>query len=110
LILREATGNPDFNINAAATSVRVPPYVSDDFPGFMVGAFGIYLVLPLMIIYLRMTFALLYEKEKKLREGMKMMGLQNTSFYLSWIITYFIIYTIISIIATILLRNHINLS
>jgi len=43
-------------------------------------------------------------KEKKLREGMKMMGLTNTSFYLSWIITYFIIYTIISIIATILLQ------
>lgn len=58
-----------------------------------------------MIIYLRMTFAILYEKEKKLREGMKMMGLQNTSFYLSWIITYAIIYTIISIIATILLST-----
>jgi ATP-binding cassette subfamily A (ABC1) protein 3 len=50
-----------------------------------------------------MTYALLYEKEKKLREGMKMMGLNNTSFYLSWIITYFIIYTLISIIATILI-------
>ena len=71
----------------------------------MVGQFGIYLVLPLMIIYLRMTYALLYEKEKKLREGMKMMGLTNTSFYLSWIITYFVIYTIISIIATLLLSN-----
>jgi len=58
-----------------------------------------------MIIYLRMTYALLYEKEKKLKEGMKMMGLANSSFYLSWIITYFFIYTIISIIATILLSN-----
>jgi len=58
-----------------------------------------------MIIFLRMTYALLYEKEKKLREGMKMMGLNNTSFYLSWIITYFIIYTIISIIATILISK-----
>ena len=58
-----------------------------------------------MIIYLRMTYALLYEKEKKLKEGMKMMGLSNSSFYLSWIITYIIIYTIISIIATILLSN-----
>jgi ATP-binding cassette subfamily A (ABC1) protein 3 len=56
-----------------------------------------------------MTYALLYEKEKKLREGMKMMGLNNTSFYLSWIITYFIIYTIISIIATILLSYSIYL-
>lgn len=56
-----------------------------------------------MIIYLRMTYGLIYEKEKKLREGMKMMGLSNTSFYLSWIIQYIIIYLIISILATILL-------
>jgi len=63
------------------------------------------LILPLMIIYLRMTYAMIYEKEKKLREGMKMMGLNNTSFYLSWIIQYLIIYTIISIIATILLSS-----
>lgn len=57
-----------------------------------------------MIIYLRMTYALLYEKEKKLREGMKMMGLQNNSFYLSWIITYLIIYTLTSLIAATLLK------
>jgi ATP-binding cassette subfamily A (ABC1) protein 3 len=81
--------------------------LEDEFPTLLVGSFGIYLVLPLMIIYLRMTYALLYEKEKKLKEGMKMMGLENSSFYLSWIITYFIIYTIISIIATILLSGSI---
>lgn len=52
-----------------------------------------------------MTYAIINEKEKKLREGMKMMGLNNTSFYLSWIIQYLIIYTFISIIATILLSN-----
>lgn len=39
-----------------------------------------------MIIYLRMTYGIIYEKEKKLREGMKMMGLSNISFYASWII------------------------
>jgi ATP-binding cassette subfamily A (ABC1) protein 3 len=47
-----------------------------------------------------MTYAILYEKEKKLREGMKMMGLDNSSFYLSWIITYIMIYTAVSILAT----------
>ena len=94
-----------YSITARPTSVPIQKHVKDEFPSFMVGAFGIYLVLPLMIIYLRMTYALLYEKEKKLREGMKMMGLQNTSFYMSWIITYLIIYTIISIIATILLST-----
>jgi ATP-binding cassette subfamily A (ABC1) protein 3 len=56
-----------------------------------------------------MTYALLYEKEKKLKEGMKMMGLNNSSFYLSWMITYLIVYTIISIIASLLLSiNYLN--
>lgn len=63
------------------------------------------MILPLIIIYLRMTYAMIYEKEKKLREGMKMMGLNNTSFYLSWIIQYVLIYTLISIVATILLKS-----
>ena len=85
--------------------VRLDEYTKDDFPSYLKGAFGIYLVLPLMIIFLRMTYGLLLEKEKKLREGMKMMGLNNSSFYLSWIITYLIIYLFISVLATILLSN-----
>jgi len=42
------------------------------------GAYGIYLALPLMIVFLRMTHGIIFEKEKKLREGMKIMGLSNT--------------------------------
>jgi ATP-binding cassette subfamily A (ABC1) protein 3 len=44
----------------------------------MNGQYGIYLALPLMIVFLRMTHAIVHEKEKKLREGMKIMGLSNT--------------------------------
>lgn len=58
-----------------------------------------------MIIYLRMTHSLIYEKEKKLREGMKMMGLSNTSFYLSWVIQYALIYAIVAILSTAILSN-----
>ena len=43
-------------------------------------------VLTWMLLFLRMTFKLIHEKETKIREGMKMMGMNNTSFYLSWII------------------------
>lgn len=56
-----------------------------------------------MIVFLRMTHGIIYEKEKKLREGMKIMGLSNTQFYLSWIIQYLLIYGIISILATAIL-------
>lgn len=73
-------------VNIFSILVRRREGVVDSFATFLRGGFGIYLILPLMIIYLRMTYGIIYEKEKKLREGMKMMGLNNTSFYLSWII------------------------
>lgn len=50
-----------------------------------------------------MSYRLIFEKEKKLREGMSMMGMRNSSFYLSWIIQYFIVYLVISILVTIIL-------
>lgn len=66
--------------------------------------FAPFIVLPLLIIYLRMTYGLLIEKEKKIREGMKIMGMSNFSFYLSWIIHYVIVYTITSVLVTIVLK------
>jgi len=50
-----------------------------------------------------MSSSILTEKENKIREGMKIMGMQDASFYLSWISWYMIIYTIISIVITIIL-------
>lgn len=50
-----------------------------------------------------MAYALLEEKEKKIKESMKIMGLSDTAFYLSWIIYYGVIYFIIALFTTILL-------
>lgn len=60
--------------------------------------------MPLIIIYLRLTFSLLNEKEKKIREGMKMMGMTNIAFYLSWIVTYLVIFLIVSLLVAGLLK------
>jgi ATP-binding cassette subfamily A (ABC1) protein 3 len=38
------------------------------------------------------------EKESKSREGMKMMGLKDTSYFLSWIVFFFIIIVTMSLI------------
>lgn len=62
-----------------------------------------FLVLPLIVVFLRMSSSILTEKENKIREGMKIMGMQDSSFYLSWISWYMIIYTIISILVTLIL-------
>lgn len=57
-----------------------------------------YYVLPIIITFLRMSYGLLIEKEKKIKEGMKIMGLKDSSFYLSWLIHYFIVYTVTSLL------------
>jgi len=59
----------------------------------------------MIIIFLRMTYGMLIEKEKKIREGMKIMGMSNTSFYLSWIITYLLIYLVVSILVSLILKR-----
>ncbi|CAD8078613.1 unnamed protein product [Paramecium primaurelia] len=92
-------------IEPTLSHVRSRDHIQDKFPDFVNGAYGIYLALPLMIVFLRMTHGIIYEKEKKLREGMKIMGLSNTQFYLSWIIQYLLIYGIISALATAILKS-----
>ncbi len=67
------------------------------------GTADLYIVLPLIIVFIRLIYRLVSEKEKKIREGMKMMGMSQTSFYLSYIITYMIIYFILTVIVTSLL-------
>lgn len=60
----------------------------------------------LMIIYLipfyYLTSKIASEKESKAREGMKMMGLQDSVYYLSWFILYFSITIINSTLATLM--------
>jgi ATP-binding cassette subfamily A (ABC1) protein 3 len=63
--------------------------------------------LPLIVTYLRMCSGILTEKEKKIREGMKIMGMSNFSFYSSWISWYLITYTIISLIVSAILKGSI---
>ncbi len=51
---------------------------------------------------LRMITRIVAEKESKIREVMKMMGLSDTIYWLSWLLFYFIIVTVISGICTVL--------
>jgi len=63
-----------------------------------------YIVLPMIATFLRMTSRILSEKEKKIKEGMMIMGLGRASFYSSWIITYLIYYVILSAIIAVSLQ------
>jgi ATP-binding cassette subfamily A (ABC1) protein 3 len=100
IILQKESGDPKAMIVPGVTSVKVAKHTNDQLAEILLGNFATYTVLPLILIYLRMTYGLLQEKEKKIREGMKIMGMKDSSFYLSWIIHYFIVYLITSIVIT----------
>ena len=48
--------------------------------------FGQTIILPAIVGFLRIIVGVLEEKENRIREGMKIMGLTNLSLYSSWII------------------------
>ena len=69
--------------------------LSKNFPFFMMIIF--------MIPFFYITQKLASEKESKIKEGMKMMGLTDSTYYLSWFITYLLISTFTSMIVTYML-------
>lgn len=58
----------------------------------------------MLLIYVlpmyRLIARIVSEKETKARESMRMMGLNDFSYWLSWWVYYFIIVTIISLLVT----------
>jgi len=98
LILQDATGQTSSSIGAAVASVTVPAYSNDPIADNIQGALVYFMAYPLLFPYLRMSNNLILEKEKRIKEGMKMMGLSTSAFYLSWIITYVITYLVISLL------------
>ena len=105
LILQDSTNSISASINAFITSFTVPQYNQDSLTTNLRGSLVFFIAYPLLFPYLRMSNNLIAEKEKKIKEGMKMMGLTTSAFYLSWIIFYLVIYAIISIIYVAILNG-----
>jgi ATP-binding cassette subfamily A (ABC1) protein 3 len=66
-------------------------------------AFFIFLIF--IVPLYRFTFRIVAEKETKSRESMKMMGLTDSSYWLSWASYFAILVTIISLIIVIMLNS-----
>ncbi|KAL4488927.1 hypothetical protein ABPG72_005714 [Tetrahymena utriculariae] len=107
IIFRNVANNQNMKIFSSITSMTIQKYGNDPLSTTLKGNFAVYVVLPMILVYLRMTYGLLIEKEKKIREGMKVMGMSDVSFYVSWVLYYFIIYVLISLLVASVLRGSI---
>lgn len=95
-----ATVSSSFKVN----SVEVPAYVEDKLADRLQDTAQVYVVFPWIVLFLRFLYRLLYEKERKITEGMKMMGMNNTAFYSSWLLTYGIISFLSVFVTTIIFK------
>jgi hypothetical protein len=67
------------------------------------GLFPLIYIVVAFIPYLYFIQKIAAEKESKAREGMKMMGLTDSTYYLAWFIVYFVISVVSSLLATVVL-------
>jgi len=74
-------------------------YTDDPFARFL-AILGFFLFLIYIVPLYRLAYRIVNEKETRARESMKMMGLQDTSYWMSWLTYWIIIVSIISGICT----------
>lgn len=79
-------------------------YEQNDFARLLV-LLSFFIFLIYIVPLYRITFRIVSEKETKARESMKMMGLTDSSYWLSWASYFALLVTMITLICVVMLRN-----
>jgi ATP-binding cassette subfamily A (ABC1) protein 3 len=91
-------------ITHMAIPMGATEYVNDMFAQVL-GILAFFLFNSYLVPLYRLTYRIVNEKETRARESMKMMGLTDTSYWLSWFTYYFCVVTIISIVGTLMVKD-----
>ena len=111
-ILRKETGDENAELNYGITAMKYIDYRVDSFGEFLGYMITIIIVIAYMSPLSLYVYRIVGEKETKTKEGMKIMGLKEGEYFLSYFIQYLIISIFVSFINSLLLKvvfNHIPL-
>ena len=111
-ILRKETGDENAELNYGITAMKYIDYRVDSFGEFLGYMITIIIVIAYMSPLSLYVYRIVGEKETKTKEGMKIMGLKEREYFLSYFIQYLIISIFVSFINSLLLKvvfNHIPL-
>ena len=98
-ILRHKTGNPGAQIAAFTIPQRMGDTVKDDFVFLIKGVLTFFILVMFIPPLYRTVYRIVAEKESRVKESMKMMGLRDSSYWMSWFTYYTIVNTIMSLLA-----------
>lgn len=96
----KAYSAPLTNIIASVSPMPTPAYLTDSFQYVISSTLGIFYMLSFLYPVSRILRSLVIEKETRIKEGMKMMGLFDFIYDMSWFVTLFIQMTIVSLLIT----------
>lgn len=88
----------DVKVMASVGLMPTKKYKTDDFQYVIASTLGIFYMLSFLYPVSRIIRGLVLEKEQRIKEGMRMMGLSEFSYNLSWLITTVLQMTIVSIL------------
>lgn len=99
-IFDQYSGAGGVDMHASLSFMPTQDFVTDDFQYVISSTLGLFYMLSYLYPVSRMVRSLVLEKENRFKEGMKMMGLTDFSYNLSWAITLITQMTIVSILIT----------
>ena len=97
-ILREELGNQNAELNYGIVAMQYIDYRVDNFGQFMGYMIGVMIVLAYMCPLSLYIYRMVGDKESKIKEGMKIMGLEEGQYFLA----YFIQFTVINLFCSLL--------
>jgi ATP-binding cassette subfamily A (ABC1) protein 3 len=97
-ILRKETNNNNAELNYGIAAMIYIDYRSDSFGEFMGYMIGVILVMAYMSPLSLYVYRMVGDKESKIKESMKIMGLEEGQYFLS----YFIQYTVINVFSSLI--------
>jgi len=105
IILQISTNNPSANINIGIINQKFDSLIQDPFANFLGFMLPFFLVIAYICPLCLLVFRMVKEKETRAKEGMKIMGMKDVVYFLSYFIQYLIINTITSFLNTMILRR-----
>jgi hypothetical protein len=87
-------------ITASVSIMPTESYLTDDFESVISSTLPLFYMLSFLYPVSRIIRSLVIEKETRIKEGMKMMGLRDWEYNLSWFITVFVQLTLMVILIT----------
>lgn len=106
-ILREETSNTDAYINADLIKMPTEAYKTSTIYQNINGNMSNLITFPLMVLFLKFTYSILYEKEHKIAQNLRNMGMSMTKYYLSWYLFYSNVLLVLSLIWILMIKSYI---